>query len=74
VIRKNFPRSFSLSNRTIEKNVKKMNVLRKNVTRKNTGSSDYLIRPARGNSLQWTVVIIGIVKQLLAASPARTGE
>jgi hypothetical protein len=26
-----------------------MNVLRKNVARKNTGSGDYLIRPARCN-------------------------
>jgi hypothetical protein len=51
-----------------------MNVLRKNVTRKNTGSGDYLIRPARGNSLLWRVVIIGIALLLIVASPVRAGE
>jgi uncharacterized membrane protein YdfJ with MMPL/SSD domain len=46
-----------------------MNVLRKNVTRKNTGSGDYLIRQARGNSLLLTVVIIGIAALCLATFP-----
>lgn len=51
-----------------------MNVLGTNVPLKNTGSGDYLIRPAQGNSLLWTVVIIGITILLIGASPARAGE
>jgi hypothetical protein len=51
-----------------------MNILRKKISRKNTGSRDYLIRQVQGNSLLWTIVIIGIVILLIVASPARAGE